>query len=783
MKKKINKKIIFPIIILILFAILYFQFSLIVTPDGTGYYWYTSILDGNYPLSTWKITRGFSFPILLYIFKHLFGSNPTGILIGFFLLYCLLILFSYLLLKYFLKKYNNNSRSNIFYWILYLILIVFNPLIIGYSHTLLTEAVAPAFIMLTAYLSFKWRNVYWKNTKKKSIIYLIIFTLLTIFMWFLKQPYTPVILFILFITSVLSGIKEKSWKKFLEKISNIIFILIFLLISIFTWNKILEANGVEIQGEHSNSGFLTNGILISLNPHYLLIDKDEYCNIKFIENSVLPESEKKEIKNISKNNKNWCEYVRVYNVIDNNGNLIRQTSLISENLQISVSESLSFLIKNTLNNPLLTLSAYFRNYMGTINLYPVNIISYELGYTTINKLDLNAKHENSSIGLLIFQETAKCWWEYPDWDEEVREYENVKYMKSFEGKEEHNQNLGNFINDISPFYLFIFKILLFLALPLAIYNFIRFIKNKENDIYFILTILFGASFLHVLFHAVLGATIDRYAFVVFPLALLGFIILLLPQKKLAIDCNQKIDKLKLTDKSKIIFVIPAYNESKHIENVIKDIRKNMSTADIVITNDYSTDNTKDIIENLGIPCLNVPFNMGYAMAVQTGIKYAYEHDYDFVVQFDADGQHLASEAKKLIKKYQESDANIIIGSRFLEKSNYNHPFFRKIGTKLFQLLIKWICKENITDPTSGFQLLDKNVIKRYSKIGNYPEFPDANLIIEMLLNNYKIAEVPVKMKENDEGKSMHSGIIKPIKYMINVIYTIMFIFIRNNRRR
>ncbi len=102
---------------------------------------------------------------------------------------------------------------------------------------------------------------------------------------------------------------------------------------------------------------------------------------------------------------------------------------------------------------------------------------------------------------------------------------------------------------------------------------------------------------------------------------------------------------------------------------------------------------------------------------------------------------------------------------------------------MFQLIIKWFCKENITDPTSGFQLLDKNVIKYYSKIGNYPEFPDANLIIEMLLKDYKISEVAVKMKENDEGKSMHSGIIKPIKYMINVIYTIMFIIIINGKRR
>ena len=782
MKKILNKKIIIPILFLILFGIIYFQFSLIVTPDGSQYFWYTRILDGDLPMSMWSNTRGFSFPILLYIFKHLFGSTPLGILIGFFLIYCILIFASALILKNILNKYNKNSKFNVLYWILYLLLIVFNPLIIGYSHTLLTEAIAPAIIILTVYLAYKWKDISWNTTRKKTIIYTVVFTLLVVFMWFLKQPYTPVIIFVLMLSSLLTGIKEKSWKKLLEKFVCVIIASIALLISIFTWNGILIANDVNMDNNHTNSGFLSNGILVSLNPHYVLKSKEEYCSINYIENSLLSEKEKEEIKDLSEESKDWCDYVRVYDVIENSGKLVRQTSLISKTKRISVTESLNFLIRNTLENPRLTLSSYYRNYMGIINLYQVKLISYELGYTTVNKFDFNATHENNSIGMVVFQDTSKCWWEYPDWSNEVREYEEVKYMKNFEGKEEHNKILGELINNIAPFYLSLFKIILLLALPLAIYSFAKYIKNKDNDIYFLTTVIFGSSFLHILFHAILGATIDRYAFPVYPLALLGLILLLIPKKLKRQKDIINYDKVSLTDKSKVIFVIPAYNESKHIKNVIKDIQTNMPNADIVVTNDYSTDNTKEIVEKLGITCLNVPFNMGYAMAVQTGIKYAYEHDYDFVIQFDADGQHLASEAKKLIKKYQESDANIIIGSRFLAKSNYKHPFFRKIGTKLFQILIKWICEENITDPTSGFQLLDKNVIKKYSKIGNYPEFPDANLIIEMLLNDYKIAEVAVKMKENDEGKSMHGGIIKPIKYMVNVVYTIIFIIIKKDKR-
>lgn len=236
-------------------------------------------------------------------------------------------------------------------------------------------------------------------------------------------------------------------------------------------------------------------------------------------------------------------------------------------------------------------------------------------------------------------------------------------------------------------------------------------------------------------------------------------------------------------KEKILFVIPAHNEEKNIKNVINDINKNIKNADIVVVNDFSYDNTKKIIEKENAILLDMPFNVGYASAIQTGIKYAYYNDYDYVIQLDGDGQHLPSEAIKLIEKMKETNVDIVIGSRFLEKTKYKHPIFRRAGTKFFQILIKIFCKKKITDPTSGFQCLNRKVIERYAKIGGYPEFPDANLIMEMLLEGYKIEEVSVIMKESNTGVSMHSGIYKPMKYMIKVTYAIFFILVRNIGRR
>lgn len=166
-----------------------------------------------------------------------------------------------------------------------------------------------------------------------------------------------------------------------------------------------------------------------------------------------------------------------------------------------------------------------------------------------------------------------------------------------------------------------------------------------------------------------------------------------------------------------------------------------------------------------------------------GIKYSKQNGYKWVIQFDADGQHIANEARKLLNKMEETNSDIIIGSRFLEKNNYNQTFFRKLGTNIFSSLIKLFCKKKISDPTSGFQCIGEKAIDRFSKTGMYPEFPDANLIIELLYNGFKIEEVPVKMRLREFGESMHGGILKPIKYMINILYTICIIILRNAFRR
>jgi len=243
------------------------------------------------------------------------------------------------------------------------------------------------------------------------------------------------------------------------------------------------------------------------------------------------------------------------------------------------------------------------------------------------------------------------------------------------------------------------------------------------------------------------------------------------------------DDWRIIMKDKVLVVIPAYNESENIEKVLKEIKKDINYADILVINDCSKDNTKEIVEKNGVKCITNVFNMRYAWAVQVGIKYARDNGYDYVIQMDADGQHIAGEAEKLYKEMKKTGSDIVIGSRYLVDTGYPCPFFRKVGTKFFVGIIKLFTGKKIADPLSGFQCLNRDVIEYYAGCGNYPEFPDANLVIEMLLKGYKITEVPVKMRLRETGESMHGGIWKPIKYMITQFYICIVMVIKYAGKR
>lgn len=768
--------------ILIVFSFIFFKFKPIFPPDGADYYSYIFIFKGIFPMSVWHIVRGPGFPIVIYLITTFFGESINGILLGLLLLNILLLFSGYSLLSKLIKEENLQKHEK-YIWLSYIALVVFNPLIIGYSHTILTESVAPAIIMLTFLISYKWFKISFYENKIKYIIYTIFFGLICTFMWFLKQPYTPVILFILAIMSLFSIIVNKH--KILDavqRLSSIMICIFFILGGILLWNKILEVNNVPIVKDKTSESFLASGLLGGIQGNFKK-SEEFICEKTYIMNHVsVITATKTKMLEILENDGN-CQKFILFNVFSRDNKIVAQTTLFKNSYEVTSFEALKFVFQQFIKRPFLVIDSYYKNYMATINLFPT-YINFQNYSTEKELVDIN--NENDSLGLVTYKYVPIYWWGYGT-EEEKLEYKEkvdyIKYMKQYEEWTDENNNYAKIAKIISPVYLVLFKIVYFLAPIIAVYSFIQFLRNKYNKLYMIQASLFATTFLHTLFHAATGAIIDRYAYVTFPIALIGIILLFIKKEKfkneleVINEMRKEVKKEYLLNK-KVLFVIPAYNEEANIEKVIKEIKADIPKSDILVINDCSKDNTAKIAEKSGAKVITNPINLKYAMALQTGFKYALKNNYDYVIQFDGDGQHIASEALKLLNKIQKSNADIVIGSRFLKKTDYKHPFFRKIGTNIFSFMIKSFCKKKITDPTSGMQCLNRNMIIKFSQIGNFPEFPDANLIMDLLFEGYKIEEVSVQMRLNEQGTSMHGGIIKPIKYMINVFYSIIFILIK-----
>jgi glycosyltransferase involved in cell wall biosynthesis len=231
---------------------------------------------------------------------------------------------------------------------------------------------------------------------------------------------------------------------------------------------------------------------------------------------------------------------------------------------------------------------------------------------------------------------------------------------------------------------------------------------------------------------------------------------------------------------RIAVIIPAYNEEKSITGVVQDINTMAALENAVlrpvVVNDCSKDSTGKIIAGLNCVALNLPVNLGIGGAVQTGFKYAHAHGFDYAIQVDGDGQHPAAEIPKLVNAAMEQNADVVIGSRFLEKEGFQSSALRRSGIVFFKRLNKMLTGVTINDSTSGFRLLNKKALRIVSDY--YPdEYPEPEAIILYSLNGLKIAEVPVTMKERQGGVSSIGG-ASSVYYMFKVSLAILYTFIR-----
>ena len=233
-------------------------------------------------------------------------------------------------------------------------------------------------------------------------------------------------------------------------------------------------------------------------------------------------------------------------------------------------------------------------------------------------------------------------------------------------------------------------------------------------------------------------------------------------------------------KKELLIIIPSYNEGNNIRRLLMQLEEldMKDRADILIVNDASTDSTNWIVKEMHYPMLSQLYNMGYGCALQTGYKYAVRRGYQYVIQMDGDGQHDVCNIPVIYRKLKEQDADgrcpdIVLGARFMEgSSDFPVSLPKRIVYSIFRFLIRMTTGRRVADPTTGLQGLSRKAFLYYSKYDHFDDkYPDANMIILMMLIKFRVVEVPAVMHTRVEGKSMHSG-LKPFWYMLRVLFSV-----------
>ncbi|MGQ7884802.1 glycosyltransferase family 2 protein [Paenibacillus sp. WC2504] len=231
-----------------------------------------------------------------------------------------------------------------------------------------------------------------------------------------------------------------------------------------------------------------------------------------------------------------------------------------------------------------------------------------------------------------------------------------------------------------------------------------------------------------------------------------------------------------------LIIIPAYNEEKNIGDLLhKILETELDNFDILVVNDKSLDSTSEICSHFNVKVIDLPCNLGIGGAVQTGYKYARKYGYQIAIQVDGDGQHDPNYLKTIIELLQSKKADMIIGSRYIEKQGFQSSVLRRVGIRYFSKLIKLLIKEKITDPTSGYRGCNSNVIEILSQY--YPsDYPEPESIVYLKRNGFKIMEIPVKMNERLGGVSSIRS-FRTLYYMIKVSLAIIIDVLRKSPQK
>lgn len=482
--KKNKNKILIAVVILFL-GIIYFSYNMTITWDTSEYLGLADYIGTKQMKENWIGHRGIAFPLLLKLFKPFGIENEIFMLTLMFIFYVAMVITIYKIYKK-LREHDffKSKITRCVFAIYIMIFIVLNPMIFGYYHALLTEFVSMTFAVLMCYLSWKWIDFNWQENKKSIIIYAIIFSLLTIFLYHIKQSLVPLALLPIITAALVSVINNFKLSNFLTKTITILSIIIMLFCSISIWNIAMkDANVLEDTEEKRVNGYLIKGV-----SEIKQICDDQ--RIKDFDRSLLSNKENKEIEKVLLNESKYTKF-KIYKASN------EKYLVYFSKEKFSFKEDLGFYCKILFNSPVDIVTSYYKNYWRII--------------FTSEKLPIWKGGENYEISYNIYEDRYNLVGVNRDY---------INYIKRYVSKNEANalSRIFNIYADKTSGIITIFDKMSLWILPITwlisvvAYIIINRKINKDTlKILQLIIILYTTSFGSIMAYILFGARVDRYA--------------------------------------------------------------------------------------------------------------------------------------------------------------------------------------------------------------------------------------------------------------------------------
>ena len=228
--------------------------------------------------------------------------------------------------------------------------------------------------------------------------------------------------------------------------------------------------------------------------------------------------------------------------------------------------------------------------------------------------------------------------------------------------------------------------------------------------------------------------------------------------------------------SDTLVFIPAWNEEQNLPAVLDELRHELPDADVLVVDDGSTDQTADVAREHGAEVLSFGENRGLRAGIAAGYTWALDHDYAYCGRVDADGQHPASELRRLLELVKADETDVAVGSRFVsgpgyEPYRYEPEGIRKLGTGLLRRSMRVALGRPFNDATSGLYAASAKALPALSRPYESGA-PEVEAVLRLHDEGLRVAEVPVDMRERASGESKLQG-KKAFILVVTVIVTIL----------